>query len=205
MDERLQRKAAPLDQHTDAVQPVELVGGQAHGVDARKADRQLAHGLCGIHMEVAVGAGLQHFRDLGHRLHHAQLTVHGSDGHQNGVRAQQFFQVGKVHRAVLPDVHKVDLVSLLLQGGQAAAHRGVLQRGGNDVSAMVALQPGDALDGKVVGFAGTGCIDDLGGLHIQTAGNALGGGIDGSLCGSACCVAGIGIARAIALHLAKAL
>ena len=44
------------------------------------------------------------------RLHHAQLTVHGSDGHQNGVRAQQFFQVGKVHRAVLPDVHKVCLL-----------------------------------------------------------------------------------------------
>ena len=138
-------------------------------------------------------------------MHHAQLTVHGSDGHQNGVRAQQFFQVGKVHRAVLPDVQEIDLIALLLQGGQAAAHRGVLQRGGNDVSAMVALQPGDALDGKVVGLAGTGCIDDLGGLHIQTAGNALGGGIDGSLCGSAYCVAGIGIARAIALHLAKAL
>ncbi len=37
MDERLQRKAAPLDQHTNAVQPVELVGGQAQGVDALKS------------------------------------------------------------------------------------------------------------------------------------------------------------------------
>ena len=70
---------------------------------------------------------------------------------------------------------------------------------------MVALQPGDALDSKVVGFTGTGCIDDLGGLHIQTAGNALGGGVDGSLCGSACCMARICIARAIALYFAKAL
>ena len=113
--------------------------------------------------------------------------------------------MGKVHRAVLPDVQEIDLVTLLLQSGQAAAHRGMLQRRGNNVFAMVALQPGDALDSKVVSFTGTGCIDDLGGLHIQTAGNALGGGIDGSLCGSACCVAGIGIARAIALHLAKAL
>ena len=111
----------------------------------------------------------------------------------------------KVCGAVLPDVQEIDLVTLLLQGGQTAAHRGMLQRRGNNVFAMVALQPGDALDGKVVGFTGTGCIDDLGGLHIQTAGNALGGGIDGSLCGSACCMAGICIARAIALYFAKAL
>ena len=58
MDERLQRKAAPFDQHTNAVQPVELVGGQAHGVDAFKADRQLSDGLRGIHMEMAVRIGL---------------------------------------------------------------------------------------------------------------------------------------------------
>ena len=58
MDERLQRKAAPLDQHTDAVQPVEFVGGQAHGVDAFKADRQLSDGLRGVHMEMAVRIGL---------------------------------------------------------------------------------------------------------------------------------------------------
>ena len=56
MDERLQRKAAPLDQHTDAVQPVEFVGGQAQGVDAlKRGKRQFAHGLGGVYMQVAVG------------------------------------------------------------------------------------------------------------------------------------------------------
>ena len=91
MDERFQRKAAALDQHADAVQTVELVGGQTHGVDALKAHRQLAHGLSGIHMKMAVGAVFEQRGNLGHRLHHAQFAVHGGDSHQNGVRAQQFF------------------------------------------------------------------------------------------------------------------
>ena len=111
----------------------------------------------------------------------------------------------QIHRAVLPDIHKVDLIPLLLQGGQAAADRGVLQRGGDDVFAVVALQPGDALEGEVVGLAGTGCIDDLGGLHVQAAGDALGGFVDGSLCGGAGLMPGVGIARAIALDFTKPL
>ena len=203
VDEGLQRKAPALDQHTDAVQPVEFVGGQAHGVDAVERNRQLAHGLGGVYMKMAVGAVFQKFRDFRHRLHHAQLAVHGGDCHQNGVRPQQLFQVVKIHRAVPPDVHKVDLVSLLLQSGQAAAHRGMLQRGGDDVLAVVALQPGDALDGKVVGLAGTGCIDDLGGLHPQAAGDALGGLVDGGLGGGTGRMAGVGIARAMALYFTK--
>ena len=72
-------------------------------------------------MQVAVRVLFQDLGNLLHWLHHAQLTVHGSDGHQNGVRAQQFFQVGKVHRAVLPDVQEIDLIALLLQRGQSAA------------------------------------------------------------------------------------
>ena len=50
-----------------------------------------------------------------------------------------------------------------------------------------------------MGFIYMGPVDGHN-LTEMTAGNALGGGIDGSLCGSAYCVAGIGIARAIALH-----
>ena len=56
VDERFQREAPPLDQHTDAVQPVEFVGGQAQGVDAlKRGKRQFAHGLGGVYMQVAVG------------------------------------------------------------------------------------------------------------------------------------------------------
>ena len=55
VDERFQREAPPLDQHTDAVQPVEFVGGQAQGVDAlKRGKRQFAHGLGGVYMQVAV-------------------------------------------------------------------------------------------------------------------------------------------------------
>ena len=70
------QKGEGLEKRADAVSYTHL-DVYKRQVDAREADRQLAHGLCGIHMEVAVGAGLQHFRDLGHRLHHAQLTVYG--------------------------------------------------------------------------------------------------------------------------------
>ena len=56
VDERFQREAPPLDQHADAVQPVEFVGGQAQGVDAlKRGKRQFAHGLGGVYMQVAVG------------------------------------------------------------------------------------------------------------------------------------------------------
>ena len=39
----------------DAVQAVELVGRQAHGVHALEGDGDLAHGLGGVYVQVAVG------------------------------------------------------------------------------------------------------------------------------------------------------
>ena len=112
--------------------------------------------------------------------------------------------MGKVHRAVLFDVHKVDLVPLLLQGSQRAADRGVLQRGGNDVFAVVTLQPGDALQRKIVGLAGTGCINDLRRLHIKAAGNALRGLVDGGFGGGTGLMAGVRVAGAAALQRTEA-
>ena len=112
--------------------------------------------------------------------------------------------MGKVYRAVLFDVHKVDLVPLLLQGSQRAADRGVLQRGGNDVFAVVTLQPGDALQRKIVGLAGTGCINDLRRLRIKAAGNALRGLVDGGFGGGTGLMAGVRVAGAAALHRTEA-
>ena len=55
MDERFQCQIPPLEQQADAVQPVELVGGQAHGVHTLERNRDFTYGLGGIHMQVAVG------------------------------------------------------------------------------------------------------------------------------------------------------
>ena len=111
----------------------------------------------------------------------------------------------QIHGAVLFHVQQVDLVSLLLQSGQAAADGRVLQRGRDDVLAVVAFQPGKALDGEVVGLAGTGCINDLGGLHLQAAGNALGGFIDDRFGGGTGLMMGICVAGAAALDVTEAL
>ena len=61
------------------------------------------------------------------------------------------------------------------------------------------------LHGKVVGFACTGGIDDARRRCAQTAGNAAGRLVYSSLCGSACLMVGIGIARVAPLSFAEAL
>ena len=59
---------------------------------------------------------LQDLGDLVHRLHDAEFTVHKGDGHGDGVRAEQIFQMLQINGAVPLDVYKVDLAALLLQG-----------------------------------------------------------------------------------------
>ena len=148
--------------------------GKAHGVHPVKVQGRFAQRLGGVHMEAAVGPIGQQPGHLSHRLHGAKLAVHGGEGHQNGVLAQQLAQLLQVNGAVSLHVQQVDLIALLLQGGEAAAHRGVLQRGGDDVPAHMAAGPGNALDGGVVGLAGAGSIDQLRWSHPQQGGNAVG-------------------------------
>ena len=71
--------------------------------------------------------------------------------------------------------------------------------------AHMAGQPGKALQGKVVGFAGPGGIDDLRRLNAQQGGDLHGGGIDLRLGGGAGLVVGVGVADAAALHGAELL
>ena len=149
VDERLQRQIPPLEQQADAVETIEFVGCQAHGVHALKRDRNFAHGLGGVHMQVAVRVLFQDLGNLLHWLHHAQLTVHHRDRHDNGVRAKQLFEMVQVNGAVPLDVYQVDLITLLLQSGQGAADRRVLQRGRDDMLAHMAGEPGQPLEGKV--------------------------------------------------------
>ena len=148
--------------------------GKAHGVHPVKVQGCFAQRLGGVHVEAAVGPIGQQFGRLGYRLHGAKLAVHGSEGHQNGVLAQQFAQLLQVNGSVPLYVQQVDLVALFLQGGEAAAHRGVLQRGGDDMLAHMAAGPGNALDGGVVGLAGAGSIDQLRRSHPQPGGDAVG-------------------------------
>ena len=58
VDEGRQCQPQPLYQHTDAVEPVKLMGCQAHGVHALKLHRNFPHSLRGVHMEMAVGVCL---------------------------------------------------------------------------------------------------------------------------------------------------
>ena len=114
MDERLQRQIPPLDQQADAVQPIEFVGRQAHGVHALKRNGDLAHSLGRIHMQVTVRVCFQDGGDLLYRLHHTQLTVHQRYGNADGIRAKQIRQVLKIYSTVQLHVQQVDLIPLLL-------------------------------------------------------------------------------------------
>ena len=114
MDERLQRQIPPFDQQADAVQSVEFVGRQAHGVHALKRNGDLAHSLGRIHVQVTVRVCFQDGGDLLYRLYHAQFTVHQRYGNADGIRAKQILQVLKIYSTVLLHVQQVDLIPLLL-------------------------------------------------------------------------------------------
>ena len=141
-------------------------------------------------MQAAIRVPLDDLGNLFDRLQGADLAVHGTDGDKNRILAQQFPQLGKVCFAVAVHVQQVDLVPLLLQNGERRPHRGVFQLGGDDMLADVPRCLGDALEGQVVGLAGAGGVDDLGGLHAQLVGDGLGhaghfgpGGLPGAVGG----------------------
>ena len=69
------------------------------------------------------------------RLDGAELAVHRADGDEHRVRAQQLAHLLRVNRAIPSDGEQVDLPAALLQGGQTAADRGMLERRGDDVPA----------------------------------------------------------------------
>ena len=55
MNEGRQCQSQPFYQYTDAVEPVKLMGCQAHGVHTLKLYGNFPHSLRGVHMEMAVG------------------------------------------------------------------------------------------------------------------------------------------------------
>ena len=73
--------------------------------------------------------------DFVYRLNGAKLAVHRADGSEHRVRAEQLAHLFRVNRAVPSDGEQVDLPAALLQGGQTAADRGMLERCGDDMLA----------------------------------------------------------------------
>ena len=108
-------RGAPADvQRAHAAGPVELVSGQGQHVDVLgvHVDRQVAHGLDGVHME---GDALFPAKrpDLSDGLDGANLVVGEHDGHQGGVRPDGGGHVGYLYNAALAHRQQGDLEAVL--------------------------------------------------------------------------------------------
>ena len=77
---RLNDEAAALVQRADAVGAIELVGSEAHRIDAVKPEVGLANGLGGVHVQATAGVRLDDSGNLPDGLDRAKLTVHSADG-----------------------------------------------------------------------------------------------------------------------------
>ena len=132
---RLERHSAALEQHAAAADAAELVRRKAQRVDAGKVHRDASDSLRCVNVQTAVRVVSQQRCDFVYRLNGAKLAVHCADGNENGVRAEQLAHLLRVNRAVPSDGEQVDLPAALLQGGQAAADRGMLERCGDDMLA----------------------------------------------------------------------
>ena len=108
---------------------------KAQRVDAGKVHRDAPDGLCRINVQTAVRMVSQQRCDFVYRLNGAKLAVHCADGNENGIRTQKLAHFLRVNRAVPSDGEQVDLPAALLQGGQAAADRGMLEWCGDDMLA----------------------------------------------------------------------
>ena len=132
---RFERHAAALEQHAAPADAAKLVRRKAQRVDTGKVHRDAPDGLCRINVQTAVRMVSQQRCDFVYRLNGAKLAVHRADGNENGIRTQKLAHLLRVNRAVLSDGEQVDLPAALLQGGQAAAYRGMLERCGDDMLA----------------------------------------------------------------------
>ena len=108
---------------------------KAQRVDTGKVHRDAPDGLRCVNVQTAVRVVGQQRGDLRNRLNGAELAVHRADGNENGIRTQKLAHFLRVNRAVPSDGEQVDLPAALLQGGQAAAYRGMLERCGDDMLA----------------------------------------------------------------------
>ena len=104
-------------------------------INTGEVHRDAPDGLCRINVQTAVRMVSQQRCDFVYRLNGAKLAVHRADGNENGIRTQKLAHFLRVNRTVPSDGEQVDLPAALLQGGQAAADRGMLERCGDDMLA----------------------------------------------------------------------
>ena len=178
---------------------------KAQRVDTGKVHRDAPDGLCRINVQTAVRMVSQQRCDFVYRLNGAKLAVHRADGNENGIRTQKLAHFLRVNRAVPSDGEQVDLPAALLQGGQTAADRGMLERRGDDVLADMPRRLCDALDGKVVRLGRTRGKDDLGRGCAGQRRNLLGDARHFLAGGLARRVYRVWVGRKPAFHIAESL
>ena len=176
------RVAATHVESADALGAVDLVAGDGHDVDVvgDDVDGDLADGLDGVAVEEHALL-VAELADLLHGLDDADLVVCVHDADENGLVVHGALEVFDVDEAVGLDREVGDAVALLLKL-LAGVERGlVLGDLGDDVVAALLVHLGDALDGEVGGFGGSGGEDDLLGGSTDELGDLLAGLLDALL------------------------
>ena len=179
VDERQDAHALADIEGRRALGPVELVAGQAQGVDAQGLDveRDVARGGHGVGVEEDV-AGPADGGDLGHGLDRPDLAVGRHDGDEDRVLGQGLVHLGRVDPPVPVDGHEGRREARPLQGLDRVEDGGVLDGRDDDVPAAGLLAQGQALDGEIVGLAAARGEIDLGRRRPDQGGDLFPGRVD---------------------------
>ena len=148
--QRREAHARPHPERAGPLRPVELVAGQRQrvGAQARHAQRKEPDRLHAVDVQVRAVRVLgrdarQPVRDLGDRLDRAELVVDQHDRDDRGVGAHRRDDVGGGDHARAVGRHHGQLVALADQHLGGAQHRGVLDRGDDQVTAARARRRAD--------------------------------------------------------------
>ncbi len=162
-----------------ALGTMELVAGQRQQI---AADGTHVHGDCtdGLHC-VRVEQHMVRMGDLGDFLNGfdgADFVVGGHDGNQDGFVGNGRFHIGWIDQAVRVHGHIGDFKPLLFQPFAGVQDGVVLDGGGDDVVALLAVGKGHALERPVIAFAAAGGEVHFFGVAVQRGRYLLAGGVE---------------------------
>ncbi len=179
--ERIQTRAGADPEGAGAARPVQLVRRERDAVRAEQAGTQAekTERLDGVDVQVRAAAaiGSEQARDLGDRLHGADLVLHQHHGDDRGVRADSGGDRLGAHHPVGAGWDDVQRGAAGDQRLGGAHHRRVLERAQHDVAS-----PGRARraeDTQRVGLGAAAREDELLGFDVQRRGDGLPGGLEG--------------------------
>ena len=168
VDQGRQVQALPDIQGAAALEPADLVGGQAHQVDAVHGQVDLAKGLHRVHVEQRAGAHLRHGGlCLPDGQHCPGLVAYRHQAHQHGIGPQGRPDGLRRNAAVPLRRRQRHLKALVLHGFEGVQGGVVLDGGGHDVPPQVPQPVGRAPEGGIGAFAAAGGKGDAAGLHAQ--------------------------------------